>query len=468
MQGTKFKNLESIQQRGREALVKKTFSALGWKDGEDDLNKGGLGQFIEENWFGYKINNSSEPDFSEAGVELKVTPVKMNRHGKFQSKERLVLNIIDYMDEYKHPFEKSGFFKKNHLLYVLFYEYLKDKPKGEFPLIKDFILDYDKLSEVDKEIIKSDWETIVSFIKKGDAHLISEGDTLYLGACVKGATKDTTRPQPFNEVIPAKQRAFCFKSSFINEIAKLDDEKAESLTLFDTSEIRNTPFEAALKKRLSRYFGKTISELKNMFGISEVDNKGINNMLLAYMLGLGGQRLSAVSEFRKANIIPKTIRVERDGHIRESMSFPAFKYDEIIEETWEESSLKTMFDGTKFLFAVFLNNGQDYVFKGIKLWSMDEPTLDSFVKPVWEDTVEKIKTGKIIRYIRDNGLIETAFSKEKDNPVTHIRPHAQNKDDHYILPVPAAYEGRIFESFTKQCFWLNKEYIQNQIIDLLK
>lgn len=38
------------------------------------------------------------------------------------------------------------------------------------------------------KVIQSDWEKIVNKVKIGEAHNLSEGDTLYLGACTKGST----------------------------------------------------------------------------------------------------------------------------------------------------------------------------------------------------------------------------------------------------------------------------------------
>lgn len=49
---------------------------------ENKDNKGNLGQIIEEKHFHYMCNNDSRPDFYEAGVELKVTPYKINPNGK--------------------------------------------------------------------------------------------------------------------------------------------------------------------------------------------------------------------------------------------------------------------------------------------------------------------------------------------------------------------------------------------------
>jgi DNA mismatch repair protein MutH len=44
------------------------------------------------------------------------------------------------------------------------------------------------------------------------------------------------------------------------------------------------------------------------------------------------------AEIHKAGIEIKTIRLTKLGMPREAMSFPGFKYLEIVDESWEESS----------------------------------------------------------------------------------------------------------------------------------
>ena len=46
---------------------------------------------------------------AEAGVELKATPFKKLKNGKYSSKERLVLNIINYEKVANENFETSSF-----------------------------------------------------------------------------------------------------------------------------------------------------------------------------------------------------------------------------------------------------------------------------------------------------------------------------------------------------------------------
>ncbi len=116
-------------------------SALGKSFGElkkldvktigKESDKAFFGHLIETSLFGLDINSFSRPDFEEAGVELKVTPYKYNKDKTLSAKERLVLNIIDYMNEYKNSFETSHFLSKNSQLQILWYLWEKGKDKND-------------------------------------------------------------------------------------------------------------------------------------------------------------------------------------------------------------------------------------------------------------------------------------------------------------------------------------------------
>ena len=90
--------------------------------------KGGLGNLIEEKYFGYKANSNPHADFEEAGVELKVTPYEIHRdkkekRDKFVAGERLVLTMISFdqpviFDFYKsHVWEKSKNILRRYMCY---------------------------------------------------------------------------------------------------------------------------------------------------------------------------------------------------------------------------------------------------------------------------------------------------------------------------------------------------------------
>lgn len=182
---------------------------------ENKDNKGNLGQIIEEKHFHYMCNNDSRPDFHEAGVELKVTPYKINPNGKKVAKERLILTMIDYFSVVNEEFETSHLWNKSKLILLVYYLYLKET---QFRL--DYKIDYVKLftpPEQDIKIIKHDYDVIVKKIKAGKAHELSEGDTMYLGAATKAASSADRRKQPFSEEL-AKPRAFSFKSSYMTYV----------------------------------------------------------------------------------------------------------------------------------------------------------------------------------------------------------------------------------------------------------
>ena len=92
-----------------------------------EKGKGSLGQMIEEFYFLYKPNNIAGPDFPEAGLELKTSPLLRDNKWKFKAKERLVFNIINYEAEHLNEFEQSSFWKKNKLLLLMFFLYEKEK-----------------------------------------------------------------------------------------------------------------------------------------------------------------------------------------------------------------------------------------------------------------------------------------------------------------------------------------------------
>ncbi len=220
----------------------------------------------------------------------------------------------------------------------------------------------------------------------------------------------------------------------------------------------NQTFEEYIHQRVSVYLNNPRDYLCNKFNIKS-NSKQLNELLVSKMLGLKG-KISKSEEFQKANIITKTIRVEKSGRIKESMSFPYFKYKEIVNESWDTSRMRSYFETTKFMFIVFVNDGVDYVFKKIMFWNMPLNILDNEFKSVWTKTKNLIQQGKIVKRI-ENNVNYTYFPGSSENPVAHVRPHGRNKMDVAELPV----EDKLtkLESYEKHCFWLNSKYIHKII-----
>lgn len=421
------------------------------KKDNDFLNKGGLGQMVEQVLFGLQTNNDSEPDFTKAGIELKVTPYKKLKDGKLSAKERLVLNIIDYMNEYKNKFQSSHFWFKNNTIQLLWYLWEPNKN------IKDLKITHEKLLELakneDLKQIEEDWKFIINKIKDGKAHEISEADTMYLAACSKGANANSLRKQPFSE-IPAMQRAFCFKNSYMTQLVRKyignysDVEKILKKTTASFNEFVTTI--------VNKYKDMSQKELMKEFNLNS-SAKNINSILISRMFNVK-INLRETEEFQKANIIPKTVRIEENGSIKESISFPAFKFTEIINQNWETCYLKKELETTKYMFFVFKKDKDDYIFKGIKLWNMPQIDIETSVMDMWKKTYNTIKSGNIVRYIKD-GKRKTNFVGISKNDVCHVRPHARDAKDTFKLPVKDQLTG--VTEYTKQCFWINSNYIKS-------
>lgn len=417
---------------------------------DKDANKGGLGQLIEKYLFGIDNNSDSEPDFMPAGIELKVTPYKKIKGDKLSAKERLVLNIIDYMTEYKNTFRSSHFWYKNNKIQLLWYLWEANKDK------KDLIITHEKLLELEKnedlKQIEEDWNFIINKIREGKAHEISEADTMYLGACSKGANALSTREQPFSD-IPAMQRAFCFKNSYMTQLVRkyIGDYSNVEKILKGT----NDTFNEFVLNIIAKYKGKSQNELMKEFNI-DTKAKNVNSMLISRMFNVKS-KLSETEEFQKAKIIPKTIRIEENGRIKESISFPYFKYTKIVNQDWETSDLREELETTKYMFFIFKMENGEYIFKGIKLWNMPEIDIETSVMEMWKKTYNTIKTGNIVKSI-ENGIRKTNFVGMSENNVCHVRPHGRNASDVCKLPVADKLTGAT--EYTKHCFWINNNYIR--------
>lgn len=117
--------------------------------------KGNFGQILEKFYFGYDPNSRLEADFFEIGMELKSSPLKQLKNNEYRSKERLVLNIINYIEVVNQQFEDSDFWKKNANILLIFYLHQAGYDILDY-LIK--LVDEWNFPSTDLEIIKKDWE----------------------------------------------------------------------------------------------------------------------------------------------------------------------------------------------------------------------------------------------------------------------------------------------------------------------
>jgi DNA mismatch repair protein MutH len=427
----------------------------------DRKGKGHFGQILEEFYFQYKPNSDTEPDFPIAKLELKSSPLKQLKNNEYRSKERLVLNIINYINVVNQEFENSDFIKKNASILLIFYLHQAGYDILDY-LIK--LVDEWSFPSTDLEIIKKDWETIKQKISDGKAHELSEGDTFYLGACTKGANASTVRKQPFSE-IPAKQRAYSFKQGYVNHIiASIAGETKEvyGKIIPSLKEAKKKTIEEIVIEKFKLYYGKTEEEILEKLDL-ELNKKAKSFYANLTKAILGISLDKEIEEFEKAEIIVKTVRLKENNLPKEDISFQTFKYEEIVNEDWENSDFKDILEH-KFLFVFFQFQDEKLILRKVKFWNMPYSDLLE-VEKVWTKTQQIVTKGEIVKGFKTdkNGKVsrETNFPNKKFSSISHVRPHAKDASDTY--PLPKMDKLTKEKEYTKHCFWLNNSYVRDEI-----
>lgn len=426
--------------------------------------KGGLGTSVEYYHYDYEPNSESRPDFPEAGLELKCTPLKLLADKSMGSKERLVLNIINFIEEADKTFETSSFWNKNKFLLLMFYlhESGVDPVDMLFKLIRTW-----KFPEEDLKIIRDDWDKIHSMILAGKADELTEGLTFYLAACMKGSKAgEEMREQPYSEKL-AQQRAYSLKSGYMNKIllsSYLDTNIRQQLNIsskrlaalqkkYSSENVvknvkvykRGETFEELIERKMRPYYGKTVEQIVNKLGVElNPSSKDFAYHVCRAMLGVKSKK---IQEFENAGVSLKTVVLEANrNYIKESMSFPYIRFVDIVSQDWEDSNWYNMLTSI-FFFVVFRksNDGVKYymTLEKVFFWNMPRTDLD-IAEELWNDTKRKVMNNDY-----DN------FITTKSHPVCHVRPHGTKGQ---TVDTPQGIRVQ------PKCFWLNNDYI----LDIVK
>ena len=429
-------------------------------------NKGKLGQLVEESFFEYKVNSRKGPDFVEAGVELKVTPFKKNKQGSpFSAKERLVLNVIDYDDVVKYKFEDSPFWEKNKVLLIMYYLFEPNKETKDMKIKHSFLYKY---PDEDLEIIKRDYNTIIEKVNRGEAHLLSERDTEILSACTKGSKGSNLRTQPESPIL-AKQRAFSLKQGYMSRILRtyIKGNQISDKIILGESFATKKQLKDYISRKIENYVSMSMKSLKENLKINSNSNQ-TRQMIISRIFGV--KDLSYALDFVTAGFMFKTIKFEKTGSLKESMSFPAFDFIELANEDWEDSQFREIFAENTIVFAVFQENEDgEIIFKGVKIWEMPFELIEKNVYRTWEKTKYIVQSGKIFKEYKkwgDSIKKLNYFPGIKDDEVCHVRNHGKNGKDVALLPVSEATLCE--DSYQKMSIWLNSNFIKELTKDLIK
>ena len=309
----------------------------------------------------------------------------------------------------------------------------------------------------DLAIIRQDYETIISKIKAGKAHELSEGDTLYLGACRKGQKGDALRKQPYS-IEKAVGRAFSLKPAYMRTILEwalksgknhLNMLEPELSSLVSAEDLQTRSFEDIVLSRFAPYIGMDYHTIAKKLKI-DISNTPKNMFAtIASAIACQGRafNVNKTEEFLKAGMMMKAIRVQANGNIKEAMAFENIDYKEVYDnDEWIESRLYEIFS-SRFLFVVFKeqHKGQgDYLLEKIFFWTMPQADLN-VAEEYWE-------------HIRQNVLEDHVdheyFWKESTNMNFHVRPKGAKSSDRTANPL-----GEGYAPCKKFCYWFNNKYI---------
>lgn len=437
-------------------------------DADEHKGKGGLGQLVEELFFKYDINSRQEADFAFVNAELKCTPLKKSaKNEDLLIKERLACSMINYTEDWNKSFEQSHFYRKCLIMLIMFYLHQSNVSKLDLHFLFAVLW---KIPEKDLLIIRKDYETIISKIRNGKAETLSEGDTMYLGACRKGQKGDSLMVQHGSD-IGAPRRAWSLKTTYmrivLDEVKKnnvdgaycnYDIKPTELEELISVDELKSHSVDDVLKGRFAPYVGLGYSEICKKLDINPITAKSKYFVIanaIASNKKIGNVNLS--EEFVKSGLTMKTIRINKNGKINESMSFENIDYQEVYDcDEWTDSRLYELFT-SRFMFVIFketdnllsLPNGKtesEYKLDKVAFWTMPQADLNVAMQ-YWEN---------IRQCVKDDHISPEYFWGIKDNRDFHVRPKATLAKD--MVDTPNGTKAK------KYCYWFNAKYVKN-IID---
>ncbi|MBR3384799.1 MAG: hypothetical protein IKG69_06325, partial [Atopobiaceae bacterium] len=438
--------------------------------------KGGMGNLLEERYFGYRANSDREPDFAEAGVELKATCIDRRKNGSDAAGERLVLTMIPYDEEAPVSLYDSHLWYKCKSILLVWYR--RDRSVDPYEQRIEHVALFTP-PERDMRVIERDYALIVGLVRDGRADELSESLTLYLGACTKGATaeksmRDQTMYAPGRK---ARARAFSYKQSYMNYVLHhyvMGEPEAESVVK-DPRELERQSLEQYVTRIINAHIGESDRELCAQLDIEYTGNKAQWTTIAYRLLGVSGER---AAEFEKADIRVRTLRPEPDGR-RLVESAPVLNIDFMAlaaELGWEDSRLRGLLSEMRYLFVVFQKEGDRTILRGCKIWGIPERDLDGPVRECWERTRDAVARGvELTRKVSPSGRVTYTndLPGMADGPVLHVRPRAAKAAYRLSGGAEVGNVARDAEMLpdgrwmTRQAFWLNGPYLLDQISDLL-
>jgi DNA mismatch repair endonuclease MutH len=404
--------------------------------GSASRSKAEVGHLIEA-FFGIPRNSRAEADFPGANIELKVVPLRRTPDG-FRAKERTFLSMIDYHAIVGETWDSASVRKKLSILFV-FYQDKLGIPKEEFEIlgVELFIPDERQLA-----LLGADWVRVQAKVRHGRAHLLTETDGRIMTPSTKGAGGGQLRSQPFGE-IKAKPRAFALKPAFTSDrfLSLTRPQAAESIV--EALDVRSVDLlEAAVLEELAAFEGQRVGDVAASLSIPLGAGKSFAANVVRRLVG--GARSARIVEFNEMGATLRSPRVRPDLLPYEAVSFPAFRYADLIDESWTDSDLLARIEYMLFVPLVGAKRSTpqaDCEIAGSRVWRPSASDVD-LIQREWELFRIEIERGRA-----------DALTPSSETTAIHIRPHAKNAADTDVAPLVGPT--------VKKSFWLNKSFVQD-------
>lgn len=402
---------------------------------KSDKITGIAGDVIEQSVFGYNRDSKQECDIEIDGLltELKTTGVRVPKSdlqkvkGKvgaaynvyLGAKEGISITNVTFEPTIQTNFWTSHFWEKSQRLLIVFYEYksydvVPASAYSQFPIV-DYC--FNKFSDDEQAKLRNDWEIVRDYLLcVYDNYASFENRYNQL----VGFTHELRQNLLLIELVPGfkmkptgsyQKPRYRLKQTFVDHIVRGHFNKSRETTEVALKESFSSFAELDAKCRAitSKYKGKTIPELKQLFNI-EGDGKQITSRCVIRMFDADCNMLNQISDFNKSGIIAKTITTTPNGGRTEDMKLKHIDFEEWADRDIDfiESEVYDYFCEHSFLCPIFCERGdmssrktneseeafearkkreaKHTTFEGFKRFAFDNNFIENEVKRTWVDS----------------------------------------------------------------------------------
>ena len=352
------------------------------------------------------------------------------REDEIVVKERVFISMIDYMALDRERWETASVRRKLERVLFIYYQWVPGVPLRDLRVTD--VVYWEPPDEV-MAMFESDWRAVQRLVHQGRADEVSERLGVGLVAATKGPGGPPARTQPHSDVL-ASQRAWALKPSFLRSV--LEVHRSGTRRIF---EVQTTMEDRALRS-LMRCTGLRVAAVEQSIGLSASGAK--NRAARTFQRFVAVRAAVTHRELLDAGVDLRIVQCDESLMPYESLSFPAFRYQELIREDWEQSELLSRLD--RFLFVPIVGGKGlgalgDCVVHTPFVWAPSESELTG-MSVEWTRFRDEIEAGKALE-----------LTPSSRTHYLHVRPKGRDGLD----TDPAPGVGPV----VKKCFWFNRAFV---------